>query len=141
MPFIDIYVAPNVMIGKLERPSETASLRVVARKFFGPSLPQLIVDKAKELALDDNTPADAVQVKHWDHGVDDINITDLSIIVQFSEVLDLTEKREYVRDRLVDITVSWFHDNDYKMPDEFSLDIKWGPMHGVLMINGQYIEY
>lgn len=142
MPLIDIKSTPGVPIYSSKGHSRAGNLSVeyIARRQLGPSLPQLIADNWAELGLDEGTTAEMVQVCHDQYKPDDQNTAGLWIKVQFSEVVDDVGERKRIRDTFIALIKEWFASHEFALP-KLAIDITFGPMHGLVMINGEPFEY
>lgn len=144
MPLIDVTTRPDWALELSDAfdikydPEET---RELIRYGLCPQLPRILVSKREKLGMDLDTPENGVQIQFHDFGPDDINVPQLWIKVQFSEDAPERCARTSVRDELFKIVTDLFHLQGMKMPDEFMLDVFWGPTHGCGMVNGTYIEW
>jgi hypothetical protein len=108
---------------------------------FGPALPALFIENKNLLGLDASTLESGVQVQQHVFGQHDVNVPEVWIKVQFSENAPSKRKRVLIRDKVIDLVVTWFHENDHRMPDNLVLDVLWGPTSGCGFVGGTFIEW
>lgn len=137
MPLITIKTNPDAWLVEPERRGRVEHLRRTMEQDLGPALPSLFMQHKEALGLDDTTTVKAVQVEHGTFGHYDVNVPDLGIFIQFTEVIENAHALDRIRSRLVDILVTWFDGAGFAMPT-CALDIKWGPMRGAFWVDGQF---
>ena len=98
----------------------------------------------RRFGMDAATPEGGVQVQFHDYGEDDINVADLWIKVQFSELPPHEQARFDIRDAVFRAIVDAFHGlraHGVELPKNFILDVFWGPTNGCGSVNGTHIEW
>ena len=142
MPLIDVTLRPGLRLEKIGgRRFKPESTRLYVRKAFGPRFPATFVLNSAKFGMDEGTPANGVQVQFHDYGPDDINVANLWIKVQFNEEQPNKAKRIEIRNAVFEVIVDALHADDVKVPDNFVLDVLWGPTSGCGSVNGTFIEW
>lgn len=146
MPLIDVtrrpsYVFPEAVgyLGGTEmaRQATTDFFQTV----FAPAIPKLFAQNSADFGMDHDTPEDGVQVQLHEYGMFDVNVADIWIKVQFSEPYPARGEASRIRDAVNDAIVELFHTHGLNAPDNYILDVFWGPSHGCGSVNGKYIEW
>jgi hypothetical protein len=146
MPLIDVtrrpsYVFPEA-VGYL---GGTEMARQVTTDFFqtvfAPAIPKLFAQNSADFGMDHDTPEDGVQVQLHEYGMFDVNVADIWIKVQFSDPYPGRGEASRIRDAVNDAIVELFHTHGLNAPDNYILDVFWGPSHGCGSVNGTYIEW
>ncbi|HTJ73334.1 MAG TPA: hypothetical protein VL481_01955 [Verrucomicrobiae bacterium] len=140
MPLIDITQRPGFQFKKIGGGTVT-STDVLVRRTLGPELVTVFAHNSAAFGMGDHTPENGVQVQFHRYGPDDINVADLWIKVQLSEEPPNATERVQIRDRMFDAIVTLVHLHDLIMPDNFVLDVLWGPTSGCGSVNGTFIEW
>lgn len=142
MPLIDVTLRPGYAFPEAEgHEFGPEATRYFVRKTFGPELPGLFVNNCAKFGMDVDTPEDGVQVQFHDYDEDDINVADVWIKVQFSEEQTERSERLAIRDAVFGTIVDALHEHGLMMPDNFILDVFWGPTNGCGSVNRTYIEW
>jgi len=141
MPLIDVTLKPGFTLCQTDGSELVTATRMIIRKEFGPALPELFVRNAEFFRMDGDTPSDGVQVQFHDYDEDDINVADVWVKVQFSEEQVDKSVRVIIRNAVFTAIVDWFDGLGIAVPDNFVLDVFWGPTHGCGSVNGKYIEW
>lgn len=146
MPLVDItlkngYRAKSLTSDRFRtaRLSKEMTLRIV-RVDFGSALPRILIDNAAELGLDPTTPPEGVQVMHHDYGPFDLNTATVWVKLQYSEDCPTPEERLRIRDRLYSLFMEWFAQHNV-VPEDFVIDIFWGPTNGRGVVGGVEIVW
>ena len=142
LPLIDITLRPGFSLllageGRYT-PAET---RFVVRELIGPTLPMLFVMNCHEFGMNSETPEAAVQVRFHDYGKDDVNIADLWIVVRFGEEAPARLRRIEIRDAVCKTIIDLIASHGAKVPDNFMIDLFWGPTHACGTVNGTMINW
>lgn len=140
MPLIDITLRRGFQFKKVGGGTVT-STDLLVRRTLGPELPTLFARNSAAFGMGDHTPEDGVQVQFHRYGPDDINIADLWVKAQLSEEPPNVAERARIRDRMLDAIVDMVHGHELIMPDNFVLDVLWGPTSGCGSVNGKFIEW
>jgi hypothetical protein len=145
MPLIDVTLRPGYEFPEAEVAGISSEgpimARIFIRKVFGPELPALFVSNHAEFGMDENTPEEGVQVQFHDYEEDDINIADVWIKVQFSEEPPGESMKFTIRDAVYDAVANLFVAHGLAVPNNFILDIFWGPTNGRGTVNGTAINW
>lgn len=142
MPLIDITIKPGVQLKERNgSPFSLGTSRPFLHRVIGPELPGLFVRHRTTFGMDNDTPKDAVQVMFHNFTEHDINVPDVWMKVQFTEEQTDERSRHFIRDAVFKAIVELFHRRGANMPDNFVLDVFWGPTHGCGTVNGSYIEW
>jgi len=139
MPLIDVTLKPGFTLTNAG--GTVVHTRPFLRRKFGPELPGLFAQNCAAFGMEANTPEDGIQVQFHDYDADDINVADVWVKVQFSEEQLDYSKRIHIRDNVFDAIVKLFHLHGMQVPDNFILDVLWGPTHGCGSVNGTFIEW
>ena len=146
MPLIDVtrrpsYAFPESVgyIGAAEWARQATADFI--QQVFAPALPKLFAENSADFGMDPDTPEDGVQVQLHEYGEHDVNVADIWIKVQFSEVYPSCYRAQEIRDSVNRAIVELFHSHDLMAPDNYILDVFWGPSHGCGSVNGKYIEW
>jgi hypothetical protein len=142
MPLIDVTLRPEFFFEELrfkDKPSRRT--RQVVRELFGPKLPQLFVENATSFGMDPETPLSGVQVQFHDFDIDDINVPDVWVKVQFSENPPERDERADIIEAVYESLIGVFDSLEMMPPDNFMMDVFWGPTHGCGRVNGTFIEW
>ena len=146
MPLIDVtrrpsYVFPESVgyLGGTEmaRQATTDFFQTV----FAPAIPKLFAQNCADFGMDHDTPEDGVQVQLHDYGEYDVNVADIWILIRFSESYPGEARAQEIRDSVFLAIAELFHDHGLNAPDNYILDVFWGPSHGCGSVNGTYIEW
>lgn len=141
MPLIDVTLRPGYVFSDTDgRNFGPQSTRQFIRKTFGPELPGLFVRNSARFNLEPGTPEVGIQVQFHDYDADDLNVPDIWIKVQFSEERPKKSGLD-IRDAVFGAIVGVFHNRGLRVPDNFVLDVFWGPTNGCGSVNGTYIEW
>ena len=146
MPLIDVthrpdYAFPQSGVYRANMELGHQATRDFIRKVFAPSLPKLFVKNCTDYGMDPDTPEDGVQVQLHEYGEHDVNVADIWIKVQLSESYPAWGEAPRIRDAVNDALVELFHAHGLNVPDNYILDVFWGPSHGCGSMNGKYIEW
>ena len=146
MPLIDVTRRPSYTFPEFVDGLGSAKLGQEATKDFiqdefAPSLPKIFAQNCTDFGMDHDTPEDGVQVQLHEYGVCDVNVADIWIKVQFSEVYPSCYRAQEIRDSVNRAIVELFHSHDLMVPDNYILDVFWGPSHGCGSVNGTFIEW
>lgn len=146
MPLIDVtrrpsYAFPESVgyIGAAEWARQATADFI--QQVFAPALPKLFAENSADFGMDPDTPEDGVQVQLHEYGEHDVNVADIWIKVQFSESYPAWGEAPRIRDAVNDALVELFHTHGLNAPDNYILDVFWGPSHGCGSVNGKYIEW
>jgi hypothetical protein len=140
MPLVDITFNPGYALRRAggSPPMSIESTRYVVQRDFAQMLPRLLVENARKLMLDLDTPPEGVQVQNHDYGEFDVNIANVWIKIQLSE--SQPDKSTRIRDALYDLLVGWFISRGLA-PENFVMDLLWGPTSGKGVVNGVEIAW
>lgn len=144
MPLVDITLNPRYRLG--QRSDENAAplsnilTRTRVKEHFARDLPALLVRHGGELGLAPETPPEAVQVMQHEYGEDDVNVANLWVKLQFSEDCPELNERHRIRDRVYELLIGWFWEQGFE-PENFIVDLFWGPTNGRGAVNGVDIEW
>lgn len=101
---------------------------------FGCALPDIIAKDGDKLGLDPDTPPGAVQVNYELFHPRAVNVPDIWIKVELTEVVEDEATRKLIRDELKRRIESWFTSREELiLPSDLALDIFWGPGHGYVI--------
>ena len=145
MPLVDITLKPGYrmkMLG-MKDPHTTAHETIthdMVKGRFARALPTLLVEHAQRLGLDPTTPPEGVQVMCHDYALYDVNTANVWIKFQFSEERHPLEERRYITDRLYNLLIEWFREQELE-PENFMIDLFWGPTNGMGTVNGREIVW
>lgn len=117
------------------------STRDFVRKNFAPALPKFFVDHAKDFGMDPDTPADGIQVQNHDYDSDDINIAQIRVKVQFSADMPEEPERFRICDSIFNALTELFVEAGFLVPNDFVVDVFWGPTNGRGCVNGTPFEW
>jgi|GEM_PF-2499935 len=134
MPLIRVTLNPSYRLLNAGKPdTEKCVTRRVIRTDFGRRLPQLFVDNSAQFGLDAGTTKEGVEVRFSEYGRHDINVPDLGVRIEFSEVHTYGRRREIAAAIYTELTKLLAHEDVCgEVPPIFALDVSWGPMHGFL---------
>lgn len=142
LPLINITLRPGFSLLLAEEGRYTpAETRLVVRELIGPALPTLFIMNCREFGMDSETPEPAVQVQFHDYDKDDVNIADLWIVVRFGEEAPAKPRRIEIRDAVCKTIIDLITSHGARVPDNFIVDIFWGPTHGCGTVNGAMINW
>ncbi|HEY5695277.1 MAG TPA: hypothetical protein VIQ80_00405 [Candidatus Saccharimonadales bacterium] len=110
------------------------------RRTLGPQLPKLFASNSAAFGMGD-TPESGVQVTFREFSPDDINTPDLWVKVQLSEEPPEAAEQARIRGAIFDALVGLMHGHNLRAPDNFVLDVLWGPTSGCGSVNGVFIEW
>jgi hypothetical protein len=114
--------------------------RDMVKYHFARALPGLFVENAQLLRLGPDTPPEGVQVQNHDYGELDVNVANVWVKIQLSETQPDTMEHCHIRDALYDILIAWFVSRDL-IPEDFVMDLFWGPTNGKGVVNGVEIVW
>jgi hypothetical protein len=141
MPLIDITMKSTYEIRRVDGTClDQGVTHHKIKTVFSAEFPSLLVEHAKKLGLDADTPAEGIQVMNHNYGDYDVNIANLWIKVQFSENTPNKAKRIEIRDTLYDLIVEWFAERGMIL-ENFIMDLFWGPTNGRGTVDGVEIVW
>lgn len=141
MPLIDITLKPGYrMKMRTADPNFTVPADVTVKFHFAEALPALLVDHAEELGLATDTPPEGIQVMRHDYDEYDVNVANVWVKFQFSEDQPQLAERLRIRDRLYELLIGWFRSRELE-PENFVMDLFWGPTNGRGSVDGVEIEW
>ncbi len=146
MPLVDVFLKPGFRLMLLDMNNKgnffktESETNLIVKRDFAPALPMILVKYAKLIGLDANTPPEGVQVMCHNYGEYDINIANVWVKVQFSERMPSEDIRKIIRDKLYEEFINWFIDAGF-IPQDFVMDLFWGPTNGKGVVDGVKIEW
>jgi hypothetical protein len=144
MPLVDITIMPGYRIQLVKMRDKVFAAAEITHKLvcchFARALPDILVKNARILKLDPRTPPEGIQVQSHEFGKFDVNVPNVWIKVQLSENQPDEIECFRIRDELYRILVEWFTDQDYT-PEDFVLDLLWGPTNGKGVVKGVEIMW
>lgn len=146
MPLIDVthrpdYAFPQSGVYHANMELGQHATRDFIQKVFAPSLPKLFVKNCTDYGMDPDTPEDGVQVQLHEYGEHDVNVADIWIKIQFSEPYPGVTLAQATLDAVNYDIGQLFRIHGLDTPDNYILDVFWGPSHGCGSVNGTYIEW
>ncbi|MFZ3009991.1 MAG: hypothetical protein WA030_03170 [Candidatus Microsaccharimonas sp.] len=139
MPLIDITMKPGYRM-RLKKTRGVVSAtpnvtRIMIKQHFSQALPELLVANVAKLGLDLDTPSEGIQVMNHNYGDYDVNVANVWIKFQFSEPQPELGERLRIRNQLYALIMGWFEFKEL-IPEDFIMDILWGPTNGKGVIDG-----
>lgn len=116
--------------------------RDFVRKVLVPLLPGVFAQNCANFGMDHGTPEGSVRVQYREDGFYDVNVADLLVKVEFSEVYPGRESALDIRESVKTAIMNVFHRHSLMVPDNnYVLELSWGPSHGFGTVNGTHIEW
>lgn len=144
MPLVDITLRPGYEIHvsgmcphfTLDR----ERTRQLIKDDFAQALPSLLVEHAEDLGLDLDTPPEGVQVMRHDYDEGDVNVANVWVKIRLSEEHPPGHERRRIRDLLYELLIGWFREQELD-PENFVMDLFWGPTNGRGTVDGTEIVW
>lgn len=141
MPLVDVTYKPGYQLATIDGSKPCLDTKKIIFCDFGANIPALLVNHKDSLGLGEKTPEDGVQVQMHEYGQYDINIAEVWVKIHFSEEMPNLEERERIRNNVYMFLACWFGDAGYILPNDFVVDVIWGPTNGCGHVNGTTIEW
>lgn len=141
MPLVHVTHRPSFEFTKIGGSPAADSTEHIVRRMIGPELPALFAGNSAAFGMGESVPETGVQVRFHRYGPDDINVADLWVLVLFSEDPPSVDERVRIRHAVWDALVDKIHAFNLTVPDNFMLDVLWGPTSGCGSVNGTLIEW
>ena len=142
MPLIDVTVKPGYVFPEDQKHyAAPATAMYFVRRNFAPDLPALFMANKSKFGLDATTPQEGVQVQIHTYDEFDVNVADLWVKVQLTEAPPRKAARLAICKAMHDALVALLHEFGYEVPNNFMLDVFWGPGHGCGTIDGTYTQW